>query len=161
MGHTLIDIGEEYDGGFNYSGINSAKDDVSVPWAHWYSDQSPALKIQRSNMPLQVYPWTLLNTSQGWSQVFTSAGTYGSHVVHFSVSGVPATGDLKVDMDGTELDWEVKAGVELDRWNYRISVDKPLTMGTHELRFTLLNEARQGSAQLCNVEVLEHGKEDE
>jgi hypothetical protein len=39
LGHTIIDVGEEYDGGFNYSGVNTATD-LSVPWTQWQTDPS-------------------------------------------------------------------------------------------------------------------------
>lgn len=34
LGHTIIDVGEEYDGGFNYSGVNAAKN-LLAPWTQW------------------------------------------------------------------------------------------------------------------------------
>ncbi|KAL1882878.1 hypothetical protein Daus18300_000516 [Diaporthe australafricana] len=161
MGHTLIDVGEEYDGGFNYSGVNSAKDVQSVPWAHWYTDRSSEVRTQRTNVPMLVYPWKLLDSFVRWSHTFNSAGTYSSYVIQFSVSGVAATGDLRIDMDGDGLDWEANHDVGLDRWIYKIKINKALTTGTHNLGFTLLNRSRQGSAQLCHVEVTEFGAEDE
>lgn len=159
LGHSIIDVGEEYDGGFNYSGVNSARD-ASSSWAQWYSGPSTEPKIQQTSMPLQGYPWALLNMSQSWSQTFISAGIYDSHVVEFSVSGVAASGDLKVEIDGSDLGWEVNAVVGLDRWIYTIKTNEALTPGAHEVAFTLLNEERQGSAQLCHVKVLEYGNDE-
>lgn len=159
LGHSIIDVGEEYDGGFNYSGVNSARD-TSSSWAQWYSGPFTEPKIQQTNMPFQAYPWALLNMSQSWSQKFISAGIYNSHVVEFSVSGVAASGDLKVEIDGSDLGWEVNAIVGLDRWIYTIKTNEALTPGAHEVAFTLLNEERQGRAQLCHVKVLEYGNDE-
>jgi len=58
LGHSIIDVGEEYDGGFAYYGPNSASDlDSPLPWSHWLSSppEEPP-KIERSVMPFQTYP---------------------------------------------------------------------------------------------------------
>lgn len=85
LGHSIIDVGEEYEGGYAYFGVNSAESTDSVPWTQWYTDPASEPKIQRTNMPIQAYPWTLLNTTQKWSQTFTSAGTYDTYLLQFSV----------------------------------------------------------------------------
>ncbi|OTA96772.1 hypothetical protein M434DRAFT_389786 [Hypoxylon sp. CO27-5] len=147
LGHSIIGVGEEYDGGEVYTGVNAAKSPNSVPWTQWYTNPSTEPKIQRSNMPIQAYPWTLLNTSQSWSQTFSSAGTYTSHLLQISVSGITASSDLRVEIDGKDVGWELNPAA--------------LAPGEHEVSFTLLNEEIQGSAQLCNLEVLEYGNETE
>lgn len=160
LGHTTIDVGEEYDGGFNYSGVNAAKN-LPAPWTQWQTDSSlTEVKIERTNMPLHAYPWKFLDMSQSWNQTFTSVGTYNGYMVQFSVSGVTASSDLKVEIDGTDLGWVANTAVGLDRWIYDIHIDAALSPGTHELAFTLLNEARQGNAQLCSVELVEIGDDD-
>ncbi|KAK6956168.1 hypothetical protein Daesc_001441 [Daldinia eschscholtzii] len=161
LGHSIIGVGEEYDGGEVYTGVNAAKSIDSVPWKQWYTDASKEPKIQRTNMPIQAYPWTLLNTSQSWSQTFTSAGTYSTHLLQVSVSGVTATSDLLVEIDGKDAGWEWNPAVGEDRYIYNIKRDEALAPGEHEIKFTLLNEERQGSAQLCSFEVLEYGDEEE
>lgn len=85
LGHSIIDVGEEYEGGYAYFGVNSAKTTRSVPWTQWYTDPPSEPKIQRTNMPIQAYPWTLLNTTQKWSDTFTSAGIYDTYLLQFSV----------------------------------------------------------------------------
>ncbi|KAI1650986.1 IgA peptidase M64-domain-containing protein [Daldinia loculata] len=161
LGHSIIGVGEEYDGGEVYTGVNAAKSTNSVPWTQWYTDASTEPKIQRTNMPVQEYPWTLLNTSQSWIQTFTSAGTYSTHLLQVSVSGVTATSDLLVEIDGKDAGWEWNPAVGEDRYIYNIKINEALTPGEHEIKFTLLNEERQGSAQLCSFEVLEYGDEEE
>lgn len=161
LGHSIIGVGEEYDGGEVYRGVNSANSPNSVPWTQWYTDPSTEPKIERSNMPIQAYPWTLLNTSQSWRQTFTSAGTYSSHLLQISVSGITASSDLRVEIDGKDVGWELNPAVGVDRYIYNMKFDEALTPGEHEVSFTLLNEEIQGSAQLCNLEVLEYGDETE
>lgn len=159
LGHSIIGVGEEYDGGEAYEGVNAANSTSSVPWTQWYTDPSTEPKIQRSNMPIQAYPWTLLNTSQSWSQNFTSAGTYDTHLLQFSVSGMNASSDLRVEVDGKDVGWEVNPLYGLDQYIYNMKRDEALTPGEHEVSFTLLNKEIEGSAQLCNLEVLEYGDE--
>jgi hypothetical protein len=111
-------------------------------------------------MPLQNYAWTVLNTSAPWRAGFTSAGTYARHLVRFSLSGLPAPNDLRVELDGENIRWTPAPGVGEDRWHYDIHIDEPLNAGKHEIAFFLLREERK-SAQLCSVEILEFGNEKE
>lgn len=157
LGHSIIGVGEEYDGGSVYRGVNAARTTSSVPWTQWYTNPEDEPKIQRNNMPIQAYPWTMLNTSQSWSREFTSAGTYDNHLLQFSISGVTATTDLRVEIDGVDLGWEVNSIVGLDRWIYSMKFDSALAPGAHTLSYTLLNEEREGTAQLCNLQILEYG----
>ncbi|KAI1452323.1 IgA peptidase M64-domain-containing protein [Annulohypoxylon moriforme] len=159
LGHSIIGVGEEYDGGEVYTGVNAAHDATSVPWAPWYTNSSMEPKIQRSNMPIQAYPWTLLNTSQSWSQKFTSAGSYNTHLVQVSLSGMTSSSDLLVQIDDRDVGWEINPEVGVDRYIYNMKIDEALPPGEHEIRITLLNEEIEGSAQLCNLEVIEYGEE--
>jgi hypothetical protein len=110
-------------------------------------------------MPLQAYPWTLLNTTTPWTINFTASGLYNRHVVRFSLSGLPEESDLTVEIDGTDLDWKPKVGLGVDRWHYDIHRRGGLSDGEHEIKFTLNNAQREGIAQMCSVEVLEFGDE--
>ncbi|EHA46537.1 hypothetical protein MGG_02529 [Pyricularia oryzae 70-15] len=162
LGHSIIGVGEEYDGGEVYRGVNSAPNGDSVPWKSWYSSPEREPDVQRSNMPIQAYPWTLLNTTSAWSTSFPSAGTYDSYSLQFSISGVSATEDLMVTLDGEDVGWKYKEGVGLDRIIYRLPFrDAKLSGGMHNLTFELLNKELEGTAQLCNFEVLEYGTADE
>ncbi|KAI0630008.1 IgA peptidase M64-domain-containing protein [Trametes polyzona] len=177
LGHSIIEVGEEYDGGFAYFGVNAAHSvkPSQIPWAHWLThapkprthqphvhiDEHPSVRVERSVMPMQAYPWTLLNASRPWSTRFNSSGTYAWHLVRFSLSGLPEKGDLRVELDGKDLGWVPHADIGVDRWHYDVKLNKTLKGGEHEVKFTLRNEAREGVAQLCSVEVLEFGDEDE
>ncbi|CAI6334414.1 unnamed protein product [Periconia digitata] len=158
LGHSIIGVGEEYDGGTVYRGVNSAQSPNSVSWKQWYTDPASEPNVQRNNMPFQAYPWTLLNTTRSWRAAFSSAGTYDTHMLQFSVSGVTQSSDLLVEIDGKDVGWEVNPVIGVDRWIYNIKFDDALSPGAHELKFTLLNEEIEGSAQLCNAEILEYGE---
>ena len=89
LGHSIIEIGEEYDGSpvDGYFGINSADTPESVGWTDWLTDpptsspsnsvdnaqSSSTPRVERMVMSLQQYPWTILNTT--YSAKFHSAGT--------------------------------------------------------------------------------------
>ena len=169
LGHSIINVGEEYDGGFAYFGVNAAHDlSEPIPWEHWLSNPPTTLaneklkpRVERSVMPMQAYPWTMLNTTSSWSIKFTSSGDYSRHLVRFSLSGLAHQEDLLVLLDGDDLGWVPKPGIGLDRWHYDIHSPNGLAPGFHELSFTLLNEKHQGVAQLCSAEILEFGNEDE
>ncbi|KAK0244496.1 IgA peptidase M64-domain-containing protein [Armillaria nabsnona] len=165
LGHSIIPVGEEYDGGEVYRGVDAYHDlSEPVPWAHWLTNppedgQSP--RVERSVMPLQDYAWSILNTSKPWTTAFVSSGTFSRHLVRFSLSGLLESSDLSVELDGVDLGWVPKEGLGVDRWHYDVYRDDALAGGTHEVKFTLLNADREGIAQLCNVEILEFGDENE
>ncbi|KAF7292550.1 hypothetical protein MKEN_01471300 [Mycena kentingensis (nom. inval.)] len=161
LGHSIIKVGEEYDGGFAYFGPNAHTNlSKAVPWTQWLTDPSN-LRVERSVMPMQDYAWTLLNTSAPWSVTFESSGQYARHLVRFSLSGIPEAADLRVDLDGADLGWRPRPGIGVDRSFYDIARDGGLTPGPHTLTFTLLNPAREPAAQMCSAEILEFGDEHE
>lgn len=158
-------MGEEYDGGFAYFGPNAASDlSQTVPWSHWLSDPFAHMKgarVERSIMPMQTYPWTLLNTTTPWSVKFNSSGQYPRHLVRFSLSGLPNTDDLNVTIDGEQLEWQPRKDIGVDRWHYDIHRKSTLGDGEHEVKFELRNKNREGIAQLCSAEILEFGTDEE
>ncbi|KAJ7234463.1 IgA peptidase M64-domain-containing protein [Mycena rebaudengoi] len=161
LGHSIIGAGDEYDGADRYSGVNVHTDPSSPPpWKHWLTDPDN-MRVERVSMPIQDYAWTMLNTSAPWSVTFQSSGEFARHLVRYSISGVSDKGDIKVELDGVDLGWEPRTGINLDRWHYDLYRDEALSGGNHTLKFTLLNGDRMGTAQLCNAEILEYGNEDE
>ncbi|KAG7088792.1 hypothetical protein E1B28_012756 [Marasmius oreades] len=161
LGHSIIPVGEEYDGGFAYFGVNAYHDlKRPVPWAHHLTDPEN-VRVERAIMPLQDYAWSMLNTTTPWKAKFESSGMYARYLVRTSLSGLPKKEDLKVELDGKDLGWEPKAGLGVDRWLYDFYVDEPLDGGEHEVSFTLMNSEIEEQAQMCSVEVLEFGNEDE
>jgi len=158
-------VGEEYDGGYAYYGVNAARDESPFKWAHWLSQplEPPESmpRIERSVSPLQSYPWQLLNSTSPYSAKFNSSGTYSKHLVRFSLSGAPRASDLLVELDGEDLAWTPRENVGVDRWHYDIMVHSALSESEHELRFTLGSTAQEGLLQLCSLEIIEYGSDDE
>ncbi|KAJ7234471.1 IgA peptidase M64-domain-containing protein [Mycena rebaudengoi] len=137
LGHSIIGAGDEYDGADRYSGVNVHTVPSSPPpWKHWLTDPDN-MRVERSS------------------------GEFTRHLVRYSISGVSDKGDIKVELDGVDLRWEPRTGINLDRWHYDLYRDETLSGGNHTLKFTLLNGDRMGTAQLCNAEILEYGNEDE
>ncbi|KAF9562648.1 hypothetical protein CPC08DRAFT_735102 [Agrocybe pediades] len=166
LGHSILDVGEEYDGGFAYFGRNAAHDPRNITWTQWLSnssrvDEDGVPLVEKSNMAMQAYPWTLLDIKEPWSIRFSSPGTYSRYKLQFSLSGIPSKGDLRVTLDGVDLGWTPRRHIGMDRWFYNFHSDESLAPGNHELKFTLLNKKHQGSAQLCSTEILEYGDESE
>ncbi|KDR82463.1 hypothetical protein GALMADRAFT_237795 [Galerina marginata CBS 339.88] len=166
LGHSILGVGEEYDGGYAYFGRNAAHDPKSFPWKQWLSDPSRvneigSPQIEKSVMVMQTYPWTLLNTTTPWSIEFTSSGAYSRYALQFSLAGIPKKEDLRVTLDGVDLGWVPRAEIGMDRWFYDFYSPDNLKPGKHGLEFSLLNGKNEGSSQLCSAEILEYGNEDE
>ncbi|KAI0927498.1 hypothetical protein AcV5_008025 [Taiwanofungus camphoratus] len=175
LGHSIIGVGEEYDGGYAYFGVDAAHNlSEPIPWSHWltnassYPQHAPshdhnsmAVRVERSVMPMQAYAWTLLNVSEPWSIKFNSSGSYSRHLVRFSLSGLPEEDDLTVELDGEHLLWTPRDDIGVDRWHYDVHRNQALGDGEHELKFKLNNKNREGVAQLCSAEVLEFGDQSE
>ncbi|KZT11793.1 uncharacterized protein LAESUDRAFT_733773 [Laetiporus sulphureus 93-53] len=172
LGHSIIDVGEEYDGGPDYFGINAAHNlSTPISWSHWLTNGSHAhhdhdagfgaVRVERSVMPMQAYPWTLLNTSAPWFVTFNSSGIYTRHLIRFSLSGLPNEDDLRVAFDGENLHWKPRPDIGVDRWHYDIHRNIALSGDEHQVEFALSNGDLEGTAQLCSVEVLEFGDSEE
>ncbi|KAG0704847.1 IgA peptidase M64-domain-containing protein [Suillus ampliporus] len=164
IGHSIINVGEEYDGGFAYFGVNAVHNLSAVTWTHWLEhqeDDASMFRAERSVMPMQAYPWTLLNTTQPWTISFLSSGNYARHLIKFSLSGLPDRDDLTILFDGVDLRWAPRKDIGVDRWHYDVYEDTSLSAGAHKISFVLKNGALEGQAQLCSVEVLEYGTEAE
>ncbi|KAG8821207.1 hypothetical protein FRC18_011411 [Serendipita sp. 400] len=165
LGHSIIDVGEEYDGGFAYYGPNSSRPPITsgIKWSHWIapSPQKNNLRVERAVSPLQAYPWSMLNISMPYTAPFNSSGTYSSYMLRFSLSGMPHKEDLSIKIDDQDVRWQPRDGIGMDRWHYDIFQNKTLSAGPHNLTFTLNNDVLAGRAQLCSFEIIEYGDKSE
>jgi hypothetical protein len=87
----------------------------------------------------------------GWERVFIQA----------SVSGCPEREDLWVGIDGRELDW-FPTGND-DRRFLEWNSEEGFAPGFHVIEFRQLTEAKKGRMprQLCSIEIIEYGQEEE
>jgi len=161
LGHSVIDVGEEYDGGYAYFGVNAAHG-LDASWKQWLSEPfTDPPRVERSVMPMQNYAWTMLNATDPWSTTFNSSGTYSRYLVRFSLSGIPEKAALSVEFNGEDLGWVPRKDIGVDRWHYDIHSHDALSEGVHEVKFSLNDKGLEGTAQLCSVEILEFGTEEE
>ncbi|KAF9505870.1 hypothetical protein BS47DRAFT_1374238 [Hydnum rufescens UP504] len=156
LGHSIISVGEEYDGGYAYYGPNSSPN-LTAPfkWSHWLNTTGDAPRHERAIMPLQAYPRTMLNHALLFQARFTFAGTYSRHLVRFSLSGLPLKDHLRVTLDDADIGWTPREDVVgVDRWHYD-------THRPSRFNIWLGHDTDEKIAQLCSVEILEYGDEDE
>jgi hypothetical protein len=161
----LIPVGEEYDGGYVYRGVNAAHQ-LPPPWVHWLTNHShpqAAIAEERNRVLFQVYPWQSL-TLEPWRRVFYTEGHddgWERVYIQSSVSGVPERGDLWVGIDGHELDW-IATGND-DRRFMEWRSDRGFAPGFHVIEFKQLTDPKPGRMprQLCNIEIIEYGPEEE
>lgn len=104
MGHSFINVGDEYDNGPTYYGVNSAPtlDAVGETWGHWLKSEN--LRVERVIYRLLEYPWA--NLSDG-AQAFTfvSDGQYSRWYILLSVSAAGEEDSLEFLLDGEVLPW--------------------------------------------------------
>lgn len=103
LGHNLVDVGEEYDGGQVYSGANFASSLSNIKWTHWLTEPDNVV-AQQAMIRVQEYPWYDLADGT-YSVTFNSNGEYDRWLLKFSASGVETPGSLVIELDGVKLNW--------------------------------------------------------
>eukprot|EP01065_Artemidia_motanka_P032375 TRINITY_DN39389_c0_g1_i1.p1 TRINITY_DN39389_c0_g1~~TRINITY_DN39389_c0_g1_i1.p1 ORF type:complete len:614 (+),score=242.13 TRINITY_DN39389_c0_g1_i1:68-1843(+) len=173
MGHNFVDVGEEYDDGNVYRGVNSERvsniDDLK--WAAWLTEPEKPVVRQRAVQRLGEYPW--VDLADGKQKLtFTSDGAYSKWFLRFTVSGCPEQGSLRVYLDGKELNWapnhpdgaEQPDGTTLDRQFYTYGdMNSGFSAGSHTLEFEsgFAPPAGRPIRQLCSLSLNEYGSEAE
>ena len=160
MGHNFIKVGEEYDGGYVYSGVNSSPSLMALKWKHWLSEPGRVpVREERMISRLQAYPWYDLSKGPR-SYTFKSDGTFATAMIRLSVSGVRETSDLVISLDGENLDWESDGS--LDRQFYEWNLEA-FSKGEHTLTLSLAKGVKMDTLikQFCSVSAYEYGDESE
>ncbi|KAJ3153221.1 hypothetical protein HDU89_000850 [Geranomyces variabilis] len=159
LGHNLVNVGEEYDGGQVYSGCNAERSLKHMKWDKWLT-KSP-VQEQRSVVRVQDYSWYDL-TKGAYSIHFRSDGAYERWLLKISASGVETDSAMEVFLDGKALDWK-SSGI-LDRGFYEwADNDAGLSDGDHTLVLKLGTPPEKDAPirQLCSVSLVELGSEAE
>jgi len=155
LGHNLIDVGEEYDGGSVYSGVNSSPNLNNIKWEHWLSYEPPAV-AEDANIMVQAYPW--YDLAEGPYVINFQSDGYERSLLKFSASGCETEGSLIVRLDGVELPWNTTS--LLDRGFHEFMFNTPLSIGSHQLVFEQGFPPEQNVIrQLCNVVMHEYRNE--
>lgn len=156
LGHNLIDVGEEYDGGQAYSGVN-ASPTLNVKWSHWLTNPGVPTRAEQSQIRVQDYAWYDLGNGP-YTIRFNSDGTYSRWFMRFTVSGCETPGSLRVTLDGVDLPWNTTG--QLDRTFFEYYREGGFSSGSHTLVFSQgfppeVNQIRQ----LCSVTLHEYKNE--
>ncbi|KAF9093811.1 hypothetical protein BGX29_009792 [Mortierella sp. GBA35] len=164
LGHSLINVGEEYDGGQVYSGVNAERWSIqNIKWKHWLTDPVP--REEKNVLRAQDYAWYDLKKGP-YKVKFNSDGHWKRWSLKISHSGVDTDDSFEVYLDGKRLNWTSPGGYDRDfsEWDG----DEGFGAGPHELVFkqgaTYDDEPADGSRpirQLCSVTMHEFMGEDQ
>ena len=158
MGHNFISVGEEYDGGSVYRGVNSAPTAAAAEdkWNDWLTDESgEPLREEQSAIRLSEYPWHDL--ADGPIEFEFEGGDHFRWLLKFTVSGTPNDGDIVVSLDSEPLDW--RGAGTLDRTFYTFGDENAgLSPGTHTLGFAMGTPPGAGEPirQVCSLTLHEY-----
>ncbi|OZJ03033.1 hypothetical protein BZG36_03259 [Bifiguratus adelaidae] len=156
MGHNFVNVGEEYDGGWVYSGVNAARSLEKVKWKHWLTSE---LRAEENAMLVQDYSWYDLANGP-YKLNFTSTGGYERWMLQISASGVETDGSFEAYLDGEPLPWNTTGN--LDRAFTVWERHESLKAGDHHLEFRGTAPATKDSPirQLCSTNMHEFPSED-
>eukprot|EP00659_Diplonema_papillatum_P012014 gene12014-18558_t len=166
MGHNFVNVGEEYDDGGVYRGVNSDNTRTDIKWSNWLTEPAETVPEQRAVKRLGQYPWVDLATGNQ-TFTFTSDGTFSRWFLRFTVSGCDTPGSLAVLLDGVLMPWTPNrplGSTTLDRQFYVYQdMRNGFTPGTHTLSFAQLIPPESGRPirQLCSLSLHEYGDESE
>ncbi|KAG4074996.1 hypothetical protein HA402_014575 [Bradysia odoriphaga] len=160
MGHNFVNVGEEYDDGSVYSGVNSAPSlpMVTTKWGHWLSHEN--VREERAIYRLLEYPWADLSLGEQ-SFTFTSDGLYSRWYLDLSVSAAGEADSLEFMLDGEILPWESRGSD--DREFYDWSGETGFLEGEHvfSVRSKTNSTNEDIPRMICSITLHEFGNEEE
>ncbi|KAI9362932.1 IgA peptidase M64-domain-containing protein [Zopfochytrium polystomum] len=157
MGHNFVSVGEEYDGGYVYSGCNAGHSLDKLPWKHWLTEEH--VREEQNVLRVQDYSW--YDLAKGPYKIpFKSDGKFSRWNLKISASGVESPGSLEVYLDGERLGWNTTGLVDrgFHEWSFE---NGGLSAGEHLLEFRQGFPSKTGSPirQLCSVTLHEYQAE--
>jgi hypothetical protein len=159
MGHNFVDVGEEYDNGQVYSGVNAARSLATVGWKSWLSGDSTP-KEERAIYRLLEYPWADLSKGEQTFS-FNSDGNYNRWYLLVSVSAAGEEDSLEFVLDGEVLPWATR-GFD-DREFYNWYGESGFTNGRHTItvRSKTASTNPDIPRMICSITLHEFGTEEE
>ncbi|KAF9979592.1 hypothetical protein BGZ65_006314 [Modicella reniformis] len=131
LGHSLIDIGEEYDGGDVYEGVNAERWSIqNIKWKHWLTDPVP--REEKNILRVQDYSWYDLKNGS-YVVNFESDGQWKRWGLKVSHSGVDTDDSFEVYLDGKRLEWTSPGGFDRDFSEW--SGNESFSAGVHKIEF--------------------------
>ncbi|KAK8858455.1 hypothetical protein IAR55_002682 [Kwoniella newhampshirensis] len=170
LGHSLIPVGEEYEGGFAYFGVSSDKIDHlhDLKWKRFLTNPKE-VRVEDAQVPLQVYPWHDLDDSS-YTVAFTSNNTasrdYPTALLRASISSIPYASHIFISLNNATLDlsdgfpkaWK---GTNDRRW-LEVSLGEGLLEGKNVVTVGLTEDGKrekagQGGKMIDSIEIIEYG----
>jgi len=157
MGHNFINVGEEYDDGSVYRGVNSASSLGSLGWTSWLSG---AVREERMIYRLLAYPWHDLSLGPR-TFTFSSDGTFSKWYFQVSVTAAGEEDCLEFVMDGQILPWASRGSD--DREFYDWFGEEGFTSGNHQLTIRSKTPSTNPDIprMVASLTIHEYGNEDE
>ncbi|KAI9293856.1 hypothetical protein K502DRAFT_325116 [Neoconidiobolus thromboides FSU 785] len=125
MGHNFVDVGEEYDNGWVYDGVNAAQNIQNIGWKHWINGPVREEKVMYR---LLAYPWRDLSKGSVTLN-FTSDGKYSRWYMLASVTAAGEEDCLEFTLDGKILPWKTTGSD--DREFYEWKDNRGFLAGNH------------------------------
>ncbi|WVQ73160.1 hypothetical protein IAR50_002724 [Cryptococcus sp. DSM 104548] len=174
LGHSLIEVGEEYEGGYAYFGVNSEKPGKheNAKWKDFLTEPGSS-RIEDAKVPLQEYPWHDLDISP-WSVSFNSSNSdstlsdYPTALLRASLSSIPNPSHIAIVVNDRTLnltetfppEWEGS----LDRRWLEVALvqGRELVSGVNRIQVHLTEEGKKaqagkGGKMITSLEVIEYG----
>ncbi|GFZ45344.1 hypothetical protein JCM24511_03070 [Saitozyma sp. JCM 24511] len=185
LGHSLIPVGEEYEGGFAYFGDNSDKM-AHVDGLKWKSFLTlpEDVRVEDAKVPLQEYPW--YNLTEGpYNITFQSSNPASKHVgpvgfhgsseppyptalLRLSLSSIPQPGHINLTLNSRHIDLSAGfpkswAGSKDRRW-VEVPLEEGLPAGENVVDVRLTHEGTEeqegeGGKMITSLEIMEYGGE--
>lgn len=157
MGHNFGKVGEEYDGGYVYSGANSIRSTGRVSWSHWMPKNTP-VRVEDAVLLVQKYPWYNLAQNK-YTVEFKSSGKYSRWYMIISLSGMDEPDSFSITLDGKPLEW-TSTGIK-DRKFFKWHSKEGFSAGSHEIVMQTNTKDTKLGRQLCSLTLHEYKAEDE
>lgn len=132
LGHNFGDVGEEYEGGYVYSGANHSSNARSPSWSHWLENGTARANDYRYLSG--EYLWENLSDGPQVIQFdFPSSTSTGDHQFQVLLSGVgwATPDDVHVFLNGQKVEYEGQFTV--DRSFFKLEPKATLAPGRHRL----------------------------
>lgn len=147
LGHNFGRVGEEYDGG-GYFGANNSSSVSALKWKHWATEA--ATKAEPNKARFLDWPWH--NLSQGpYKAGFTCDADYPYAAIRFSASGLASDNSLKIELDGTEMQF---TGPGTDDRSFHNFETTGFGAGRHEMQFT--EQEHDGNNWISSITIHEY-----
>ncbi|RSH89281.1 hypothetical protein EHS25_002393 [Saitozyma podzolica] len=182
LGHSLIPVGEEYEGGFAYFGANSDKV-AHVGDLKWKSFLTlpEDVRVEDAKVPSQEYPWYNLTegpyniTFQSSNSALKPVVSHGSNespyptaLLRLSLSSIPQPGHINLTLNSRHIDLSAAfpkswVGSKDRRW-VEVPLENGLPAGENVVDVRLTQEGAEeqegeGGKMITSLEIMEYGRE--